>query len=238
VSLIRIEAAAVGADNQAPLRLVVVRVVEAVVRCLYGFRCSLHGDGGRKWRVSRFRGRVCCDARSLSLNILYCPLRVRGYVPEDALRRTRKEPVVREIHRQRKEAEEGESRACRRDLDEQPCRCQRARYHKTCEHADRGCSARGLSPLVEVAYAFEEVCQVGELHHEPGADDVDDVVGPFVVAALFDEFVEGEGGACSVFAVFDVLSQILEGVAVDAALDDEVEYCGELYGLVSDCVYG
>jgi hypothetical protein len=76
------------------------------------------------------------------------------------------------------------------------------------------------------------------LHHEPGADDVDDVVGPFVVAALFDEFVEGEGGACSVFAVFDVLSQILEGVAVDAALDDEVEYCGELYGLVSDCVYG
>jgi hypothetical protein len=74
------------------------------------------------------------------------------------------------------------------------------------------------------------------LHHEPGANNVDDVVGPFVVAALFDEFVEGEGGALCVFAVFDVFAQVFEGVAVHAAFDDEVEYCGELYGLVRDCV--
>jgi hypothetical protein len=66
------------------------------------------------------------------------------------------------------------------------------------------------------------------LDHEPGADDLDDFVGPFVFAALFDEFVQREGGLLRVFSVLDVFAQVFEGVAVDTALYYEVEDCRQL----------
>jgi hypothetical protein len=37
---------------------------------------------------------------------------------------------------------------------------------------------------------------------------LDDVVGPFLVAAFLDEFVEGEGGLLRVFSVLDVFAEV------------------------------
>jgi hypothetical protein len=58
------------------------------------------------------------------------------------------------------------------------------------------------------------------LDHQPGAEDLDDVVGPFLVAAFFDEFVEGESGLLGVFSVLDVFAEIFESVAVEVSLYD------------------
>jgi hypothetical protein len=64
------------------------------------------------------------------------------------------------------------------------------------------------------------------LDHEPGSHDLDDFVGPFLVASLLDEFVDGERSPLCVFPVFDVLSKVLKCVAMDATFYDQVKYRG------------